>query len=85
MNFTDLKPETQQAFQDDEFDEWMAENWQGILSPQHPQYDFERQMFMLIYYDAMQMSLDLSGRYPSEACDISSIAAHSAWSYSWLL
>lgn len=65
--------------------QWMHENFDGLLSLNHPQYNVERQLFMLIWYDYMQMELNLVGRYPSEACDISRIAAHSAYSYSWLI
>ena len=70
----------------DEVEQWMQENWPGILSEEHPQYKMERSLFMLIYYDSWQMEMGLEGRYPSEACDMwPAKAAHTAYSYSWLV
>ena len=71
---------------DDELEEWVQENFRKPFAGENPkQYHIERQLFMLIWYDCMQMEMGLSGRYPSEACDISYIAWTSAYSYSWLI
>jgi hypothetical protein len=70
---------------EDEELQWTDENFNGLLSKEHPQYKIERQLFMLIWFDCMAMERDLSGRYPSEACDMSDMAAYTAYSYSWLI
>jgi hypothetical protein len=72
--------------EDDEVLQWTDENFRKQFEGEHPRhYHVERQLFMLVYYDYMHMELDLGGRYPSEACDISYLAAHSAYSYSWII
>jgi hypothetical protein len=71
--------------EDDGEEQWIEENFAGLISKEHPQYRIERILFSFIWYDCMAMEADLSGRYTSEACDISGMAWYSAYSYSWLL
>lgn len=70
-----------------ELEQWVDENFP--LARNHPKYKLERQLFALIWFDCMEMELHAVGatpyRFASEACDISSIAAFSAFSYAWLI